>query len=109
MIEYPRLLGGILSTENGLRMMYWASRSMSSRLRDSGTLTLGGWLGHHGFMHNVEVWLVLGLGRIGVEDDKYGVAVGRGEGRENGDELGMGRIHEGEMKPLVRDGVIGSV
>lgn len=51
----------------------------------------------------------LGLGRIGVEDDKYGVAVGRGEGRENGDELGMGRIHEGEMKPLVRDGVIGSV
>ena len=33
MIESPELLGCILSTENGLRMMYWASRSMSSRLR----------------------------------------------------------------------------
>jgi transposase len=32
MIESPELLGCILSTENGLRMMYWASRSMSSRL-----------------------------------------------------------------------------
>ena len=29
----PELLGCILSTENGLRMMYWASRSISSRLR----------------------------------------------------------------------------
>ena len=28
MIESPELLGCILSTENGLRMMYWASRSM---------------------------------------------------------------------------------
>ena len=33
MIESPQLLGCILSTENGLRMMYWANRSMSSRLR----------------------------------------------------------------------------
>ena len=32
MIESPELLGCIFSTENGLRMMYWARRSMSSRL-----------------------------------------------------------------------------
>jgi len=52
---------------------------------------------------------VEGLRGAGVEDDKHGVTVGGGEGGENGDELGVGWIHEGEMKPLVCDGVIGSV
>lgn len=28
MIESPELLGRIFPTENGLRMIYWASRSM---------------------------------------------------------------------------------
>ena len=32
MIESPELLVCILSTEKGLRMMYWANRPMSSRL-----------------------------------------------------------------------------
>jgi len=49
------------------------------------------------------------LGRARVEDDEDGVAVGRGEGRENGDELGMGWIHEGEMEPLVCGRAIGSI
>jgi len=31
-------------------------------------------------MHNVEVWLGLGLGRAWVEDDEDGVAAGGGQG-----------------------------
>ena len=49
-----------------------------------------------------------GLGWAGVEDDEYGVAVGGGEGGENGAELGMGRFREGKVDSLVCDGVIGS-
>ena len=59
-------------------------------------------------MHNVEVWLGVGLDRSGVEDEEYGVGLGGGEGGENGDKLGVGWIRKGEVKPRVRDGVIGS-
>ena len=52
---------------------------------------------------------VEGLRSAGVEDDEHGVGVGGGERGENGDELGVGWIYEGEMEPRVRDGVIGSV
>ena len=58
-------------------------------------------------MHNVE--MSRGLGRAGVEDDEYGVAGGGGERGEDGEELGMGWIDEGEMEPLVCGRVIGSV
>jgi len=43
------------------------------------------------------------------KDDEHGVAVRGGERGEDGEELGMGWIHEGEMEPLVCGGVIGSV
>jgi len=50
-----------------------------------------------------------GLRGAGVEDDEYRVGVGGGEGGENGDELGMGWIDEGEMESLVCGRMIGSV
>ena len=43
-------------------------------------------------MHNVEMWWGLGLGRLGGEDDEDRVADGGGEGGENGDKSGVGRI-----------------
>ena len=59
-------------------------------------------------MHNVEMWWGLGLGRLGGEDDEYGVSLGGGEGGENGGELGMGWFREGKAEPRVRDGAISS-
>ena len=50
-----------------------------------------------------------GLRSAGVEDEEYGVNVTGGEGGENGDELGIGWIHEGEKEPLVYGGLIGGV
>jgi len=52
---------------------------------------------------------VEGLRGAGVKDDKHGATVGGGKGGENGDELGMGWIYEGEMEALVCGRVIGSV
>ena len=60
-------------------------------------------------MHNVEMWGGLGLGRLGGEDDEYGVSLGGGEGGENGDKSGVRWFREGEVEPRVRDGVIGSI
>ena len=60
-------------------------------------------------MHNVEMWVGLGLGRAGVEDDEDGVSLGGGEGGENGGELGIGWFREGKVEPRVHDGVIGSI
>ena len=49
------------------------------------------------------------LRSAGFEDDEDGVAVGGGEGGENGNELGIGWIRERNVEPSVRDGAIGSV
>ena len=49
------------------------------------------------------------LGRVGVEYNEDGVALGRGEGRDNADELGAGRFCQVEAEPSVCDGIIGSV
>ena len=50
-----------------------------------------------------------GLGGLGGEDDEDGVSLGGGEGRNNADELGVGRFCQVEMEPSVCDGIIGSV
>lgn len=62
---------------------------------------------HYDFMHNVEMWWRLGLGQLGGEEDQDGGAFGGGEGGEGGDEMGVGRICQGEVDPWVRDRVIG--
>ena len=49
------------------------------------------------------------LGRSGVEDDEDGVSLGGGEGRNNADELGVGRFCQVEIEPSVCDGIISSV
>ena len=50
-----------------------------------------------------------GLRSAGVEDDEDGAAAGGGQGGESGDKSGVGGIRQGEVKPGVSDGVIGSV
>ena len=64
---------------------------------------------YYDFMHNVEMWWGLDLGRLGVENDEDGVGVGGGEGGDSGDEMGMGCFREGKVKPRVCDGAISSV